>query len=254
MKRKRKFSGMLLLGGALLALAACSSAENQTSSSSSRSASSQPLGAMDASRISAPQVGLSDSEWNQSRGTVSDGKDTNSENAPTRILTEDAKSLIVYFSRSGSTELLASKVQARTGADVIELVVADNYSSDYGETVQRANGERQHEDDPALNVDIPDLSQYDTIYLGYPIWGMTLAEPMASFVEEYSDQLAGKTLVPFSTNGSYGVGSSVDRIQRILSERNVSAAITEPYTIQGNQVDQADSSLDRWLGEIGRSN
>lgn len=251
MKNKRKLSGMISLGAALLTLAACASSGNQSASnSSSSSQTSQPSGAMDASRIQAPQVGLSDSEWNQSRGTVSDGKDTNSENAPTRILTADAKSLIVYFSRSGSTELLASKVQARTGADVIELVPAENYSSDYGQTVQRANGERQREDAPALNVEIPDLSQYDTIYLGYPIWGMTLAEPMASFVEQYGDQLAGKTLVPFSTNGSYGVGSSVDRIQNILSERGVTATITHPYTIQGNQVDQADSSLDEWLQRI----
>lgn len=52
---------------------------------------------MDQSQIAAPQVGLSDEEWNNSRGTVSDGKDTNSEQEPTRILSEDADSLIVYF-------------------------------------------------------------------------------------------------------------------------------------------------------------
>ena len=49
------------------------------------------------------------------------------------------KTPIVYFSRSGSTELLASKIQALSGADVIELVAKETYSSDYGETVQRAN-------------------------------------------------------------------------------------------------------------------
>lgn len=85
MKNKRKLSGMIFLGAALLLLAACSPSGNQNARSASSSQTSQPSGAMDASRIQAPQVGLSDSEWNQSRGTVSDGKDTNSENAPTRI-------------------------------------------------------------------------------------------------------------------------------------------------------------------------
>lgn len=250
---KKKRSNVFFFGVILVLLGLCvafwgsqlHSSQHQTNQTSRLS-----KGSMDSSKIKAPQVGLSDRKWNQSLGARSDGKDTNSKNAPTRILTKNAKSLIVYFSRSGSTELLASKVQARTGADVIELVPAENYSSDYRETVERANGEREREDDPALKVSIPDLSQYDTIYLGYPIWGMTLAEPMASFIEEYSSQLAGKTVVPFSTNGSYGVGSSVERIERILRERGVKATVTEPYTIQGNKVDQADASLTSWLKKI----
>lgn len=118
---------------------------------------------------------------------------------------------MIYFSRSSSTELLASKVQAVSNADVLELTVSEPYSSDYGETVERANEEREVDNTPVLNVDVPDLSQYQTIYLGYPIWGMTLAEPMASFLEEYGDELAGKTIAPFSTNGEYGLGSSVER-------------------------------------------
>lgn len=232
-------------------LAACQGPATETTITTTTSTTQAvSSGQMDPSQITAVQDGKSDAEWNQSRGTVSDGADTNATQAPTRILTPDAKSLIVYFSRSGSTELLASKIQNRTNADALELVVQDHYSADYGETVQRANGERQVANDPVLNVDVPDLSQYDTIYLGYPIWGMTLAEPMASFVEQYSTQLAGKKIVPFSTNGSYGIGSSVTRIERILSDNNVTASITEPYTIQGNRVSQADATLDTWLTTI----
>ena len=97
----------------ILVLAACSVQNNNTTSSSLSTSSSSvlPSGKMDQSQIVTPQVGLSDAEWNNSRGTVSDGKDTNSKQEPTRILSEDADSLIVYFSRSGSTELLASKIQ-----------------------------------------------------------------------------------------------------------------------------------------------
>ena len=225
----------------VLVLAACSVQNNNSTSSSLSTSSSSvlPSGIMDQSQIAAPQVGLSDEEWNNSRGTVSDGEDTNSEQEPTRILSEDADSLIVYFSRSGSTELLASKIQALSGADVIELVAKETYSSDYGETVQRANQERNVENTPELDVEMPDLSQYQSIYIGYPIWGMTMAEPVATFV-------------PFSTNGGYGLGSSVDYIETVLSENQVTARIEPAFAVEGNKVDQADSDLMKWYNNLNK--
>lgn len=132
----------------------------------------------------------------------------------------------------------------------MELTVSEPYSSNYGETVERANEEREVDNAPVLNVDVPNLSQYQAIYLGYPIWGMTLAEPKASFLEEYGDELAGKTLAPFSTNGGYGLGSSVDRIASILSDQGVDANITDAYEIEGNKVDQADASLLDWFEQL----
>lgn len=165
-------------------------------------------------------------------------------------MSEDADSLIVYFSRSGSTELLASKIQALSGADVIELVAKETYSSDYGETVQRANQERNVENTPELDVEMPDLSHYQTIYIGYPIWGMTMAEPVATFIETYAKELDGKTIIPFSTNGGYGLGSSIDYIETILAENQVTARIEPAFAVEGNKVDQADSDLMTWYDNL----
>ena len=236
----------------VLVLAACSVQNESQINSSSSSSSVLPSGKMDQSQIVAPQVGLSDEEWNNSRGTVSDGKDTNSEQEPTRILSEDADSLIVYFSRSGSTELLASKIQALSGADVIELVAKETYSSNYGETVQRATQERNVENTPELDVEMPDLSQYQSIYIGYPIWGMTMAEPVATFIETYAKELDGKTIIPFSTNGGYGLGSSIDYIETVLAENQVTARIEPAFAVEGNKVDQADSDLMTWYDNLNK--
>ena len=236
----------------VLVLAACSVQNESQINSSSSSLSVLPSGKMDQSQIVAPQVGLSDEEWNNSRGTVSDGKDTNSEQEPTRILSEDADSLIVYFSRSGSTELLASKIQALSGADVIELVAKETYSSNYGETVQRATQERNVKNTPELDVEMPDLSQYQSIYIGYPIWGMTMAEPVATFIETYAKELDGKTIIPFSTNGGYGLGSSIDYIKTILAENQVTARIEPAFAVEGNKVDQADSDLMTWYNNLNK--
>lgn len=236
----------------VLVLAACSVQNESKTNSSSSSSSVLPSGKMDQSQIVAPQVGLSDEEWNNSRGTVSDGKDTNSEQEPTRILSEDADSLIVYFSRSGSTELLASKIQALSGADMIELVAKETYSSNYGETVQRATQERNVKNTPELDVEMPDLSQYQSIYIGYPIWGMTMAEPVATFIETYAKELDGKTIIPFSTNGGYGLGSSIDYIETVLAENQVTARIEPAFAVEGNKVDQADSDLMTWYDNLNK--
>lgn len=236
----------------VLVLAACSVQNESQINSSSSSSSVLPSGKMDQSQIVAPQVGLSDEEWNNSRGTVSDGKDTNSEQEPTRILSEDADSLIVYFSRSGSTELLASKIQALSGADVIELVAKETYSSNYGETVQRATQERNVKNTPELDVEMPDLSQYQSIYIGYPIWGMTMAEPVATFIEIYAKELDGKTIIPFSTNGGYGLGSSIDYIETVLAENQVTARIEPAFAVEGNKVDQANSDLMTWYDNLNK--
>ncbi|MGT2637834.1 flavodoxin family protein [Streptococcus ratti] len=250
----RKNLSLLFL---ILMLTACSiqttnTSDNQQTANTASKDSSLPSGKMDPSQIVAPQIGLSDEEWNNSRGTVSDGQDTNSKQKPTRILTSDAQSIIIYFSRSGSTELLASKVQALSGADVLELAVDKTYSSDYGETVERANSERGVENRPKLKVDIPDLSQYQTIYLGYPIWGMTLAEPMASFVETYAKKLDGKTIIPFSTNGGYGLGDSVDYIEEVLNENDSRADLKTAFAVEGNKVDQADKDLKAWYQKVAK--
>lgn len=233
-------------------LAACSVQNESQTNSSSSSSSVLPSGKMDQSQILASQVGLSDEEWNNSRGTVSDGKDTNSEQEPTRILSEDADSLIVYFSRSGSTELLASKIQAISSADVIELVAKETYSSNYGETVQRATQERNVKNTPELDIVMPDLSQYQSIYIGYPIWGMTMAEPVATFIETYAKELDGKTIIPFSTNGGYGLGSSIDYIETVLAENQVTARIEPAFAVEGNKVDQADLDLMTWYDNLNK--
>lgn len=156
----------------LIALAACSGSNEEESTNPNADENSANFVA-----FSEP----TDNSGNYGRGAVSDGADTNADVEPVRILTEDASSIIIYFSRSGNTENVAQQIESFTGADVLELQVEDPYPSDYEETVDRANEERESGDFPALATQIPDLSQYDTVFLGHPIWGMTIANPIALF-------------------------------------------------------------------------
>lgn len=81
---------------------------------------------------------------------------------------------------------------------------------------------------------------------------MTMAEPVATFIETYAKELDGKTIIPFSTNGGYGLGSSIDYIETILAENQVTARIEPAFAVEGNRVDQADSDLMTWYDNLNK--
>ncbi|MGT2846844.1 flavodoxin [Streptococcus massiliensis] len=222
-------------------MVACSATRNATDKGGEDSSTSQTK----TTNPSIPQLGLSDDEWDSGRDMTSDGADTNANTEPTRQLSSEASSIVIYFSRSGSTQLLAQEIAETTSADLLELTVDETYPSDYTETVSRANEERESGDYPAITIDVPDLGQYDTVYLGYPIWGMSLASPMASFLESYGSQLTGKTIAPFASNGGYGLGGSVEQIKGYLLDSKV----VNGLSVQGNNVDQAQTDIENWLSD-----
>lgn len=198
--------------------------------------------------IVAPQLGMSAFQWRNGYGVPSDGQDTNRNHPAAVKQTPDTKSIIIYFSRSGSTELLAAKIAQQTGADIHEIVVQDTYPASYRKTLSRANYERENQDYPELAMGKLDLHQYSTVYLGYPIWAMTLSHPMTAFLNTYGSQLAGKRIIPFMTEGGYGQGDSVQRIDQLLRSQGVQARVDHrPLVVDGNKVDRADAQVDRWL-------
>ncbi|WP_407910670.1 flavodoxin family protein [Lactiplantibacillus brownii] len=174
--------------------------------------------------------------------------DTNKNHQPIRRLTNSAESIIIYFSRSGSTELLASKIENKTNADILEITVQEPYPSNYPKTLARANAERERQDYPELNMALPNLDQYKTVYLGYPVWAMTLSHPMHSFLNTYGRQLSDKMIAPFMSEGGYGQGDSVQVVKESLSQRGaVNNRFTSALVVDGNQVDHVDKQVNDWL-------
>ncbi|MGX2946538.1 flavodoxin family protein [Enterococcus alishanensis] len=179
------------------------------------------------------------------RGAESDGQDTNADADPTRILTEDADAIVIYFSRGGNTEDLANMIQQESNADILELTVADPYPANYEETVERANQERETENYPELSVEIPDLSQYQTIYLGSPTWGMSLSSPVTTFLQENGGALSGKTIAFFNTNAGYGVGSSEDQLAELVPDANLRASLS----MEDVEVPDSQSAVEAWVNQ-----
>lgn len=134
---------------------------------------------------------------------------------------------VIYFSCTGNTRTAAERIRDLTGADLIELVPEQPYTSqdlDYNDESCRANQEQK---DPAARPRIAgqplDLSQYGTVYLGYPIWWGTAPRIINTFLDSYD--LTGKTIRPFCTSGSSGIETSVADIRAAAPGVDVTAGL-----------------------------
>ena len=118
--------------------------------------------------------------------------------------------LVAYFSATGNTEGVATAIAGRLGADVFVIEAADPYTEvdlNYNDDASRTSVERADGTNPELAQVTPDgWADYDTVLLGYPIWWGEAAWPLRTFVE--GNDFAGKTVVPFCTSASSGIGRS----------------------------------------------
>lgn len=120
--------------------------------------------------------------------------------------------LVAYYSASGNTERVAQYIADATGGDLFELEPADPYSDedlDWTDESSRVNAE--HEDESLRDIELVSTSvdnwdDYDTVYIGYPIWWGIAAWPVNKFVTD--NDFTGKTVIPFCTSSSSGIGDS----------------------------------------------
>jgi len=117
------------------------------------------------------------------------------------------KILIVYFSHSGNTRVVANQIQELTGGDIFEIQPVNAYPTDYQTVVDQAKKEINTSYKPPLKTSVKNFESYDIIMVGSPNWWSTIAPPVAAFLTSYNFE--GKTIVPFMTHGGGGMGHSV---------------------------------------------
>lgn len=129
------------------------------------------------------------------------------------------KILIAYFSATNNTENIANHLEAILGADLYEIIPEEPYTDadlDYGDSSSRSSVEMNDASArPAISGDVEDMSQYDTILLGYPIWWGEAPRIINTFLESYN--LTGKTIAPFCTSASSPLGSSAELLQELTN-------------------------------------
>lgn len=196
-----KLIGCVLATILMFALAACGQQSSQQSQASSESQTVQN------SNEETP-VSSEIEEMSQTSSSSEESSDT----AETK--NEGSKTLVVYFSASGNTEAVAETITETLDAELYELVPETPYTEadlDWNTPGSRVNAEHK---DPSFRTAIAgeamDLSGYDTILIGYPLWWREAPSIVRNFVE--NSDLAGKTVIPFCTSMSDGFGSSGDTL------------------------------------------
>lgn len=161
--------------------------------------------------------------------------------APVTPAASNARTLVAYFSRSGNTRVIAGVIHRSMPSDLFEILPATDYPADYLETVAQARQQRDDGVEPALRSAIAEIARYDTVYLGFPIWGETAPPVIRSLLAR--QDMSGKTIVPFITHGGYGVGSSL----RVLARHAPRARILDAFVMEADQERRTMESVNAWL-------
>ena len=132
---------------------------------------------------------------------------------------QDHKVLVAYFSATGTTKGVAEHIANGLNADIYEIVPEDPYTDadlNYNDNNSRTTIEMNDPNArPAISGSVENMEQYDIIFVGYPIWWGEAPRIVSTFMESYD--FSGKTIVPFCTSGSSGIGSSASNLERLTS-------------------------------------
>lgn len=153
--------------------------------------------------------------------------------------------LVAYFSRTGNTRVIAGLIQRSLKAQIAEILPATPYPDDYLETVAQARQERDAGRSRPLARPI-DIGAFDTVYLGFPIWGETVPAVVRAFLAGQHWQ--GKSLVPFQTHGGYGLGNSLEVLGSYLAKGRLHPG----FVMEADQERRTMTQVEEWLQSTER--
>ena len=195
-------------------------------------------------------------------GNAQTGADTSAqkETQTTASARSDQRVLVVYFSRAdentggvgyiekGNTKILAEMIAERTHGDIFEIKTVKPYPKEYRPATEAAKQEKEEHARPEIVGELPDLSKYDVVFLGYPIWWSDMPMPVYTFLDR--ENFAGKIILPFCTHE----GSGLSDTQRSIADVT-KADVREGFALQGHiaqkSPEEARTALYEWMSKQG---
>ena len=180
-----------------------------------------------------------------SDGTGGSDEESSDQEQPDETPDEsEGKVLIVYFSATGTTERVANTIHSQIESDIYEIVPMQPYTSadlNYNNSSCRANQEQNDPNArPAINGSVENIEDYDTLFLGYPIWWGQAPKIIYTFLESYDFGFEGVTIIPFCTSGGSAMGTSATNLHRLAPQANWKTGAR----ITGNNVSSLISQMD----------
>lgn len=158
------------------------------------------------------------------------------------------KILVVYYSATGNTEEVANHIVSLTGADVLELKPVNDYSNEdlnYNDSDSRVVREHNNPDEQNIELVVSTMEnwdEYDTVFIGYPIWWHIAAWPVNGFIK--ANDFTDKTVIPFCTSASSGLGDSADLLAEMAGTGN---------WLEGKRFSSgvSESDVRSWINDLG---
>lgn len=148
------------------------------------------------------------------------------------------KALVAFFSASGVTRQVAQKLASAAGADLFEIVPEQLYTEadlDWRNKESRSSLEMADRScRPAVSSKVEDMAQYDTVFVGFPVWWYREPSVIDTFLEQYD--LSGKKLVPFCTSGSSGPGESADNFRQLAPGADVKDGVRFASSVTDDEL------------------
>ena len=178
------------------------------------------------------------------RASQQDNKSLNSENMK--------KSIVIFFSHAGdnysvgiidtgNTKIVADYISEITGADQFEIVTHKYDGMAYTPLIELAKKEAAAGELPPYEGAAPDLSQYDTVFIGGPVWWGTYPQVMFTLFKDIN--LDGKTVIPFTTHEGSGLASCASDVRKAFPK----AKVTGEFSIYGHEVRSGKAKVEKWL-------
>ena len=156
---------------------------------------------------------------------------------------ETQKTLVLYYSQTGNTKIVAQEIASRLNADMEEIVPVNPYDPDFKATIDRCMKDREQGIVTEIKPVAADIAKYDLIFIGFPIWFGTYAPPVATYLNQVN--LSGKKVVPFCTFGSGGLESSV----KDLTKQQPEAKVVACYGVRAARLKAVPKEIDQFLKE-----
>ena len=193
--------------------------------------------------------GAGSSDMSAAKVTTESNDSQKAENTTdTNKITNGGKALVVYFSATGSTKAVAETIADTTGGDLFEIQPEDPYTdADLNWSDDNSRVTKEHEDESLRDValtttKVENWDSYDTVFIGYPIWWGIAAWPVDNFVKE--NDFSGKTVIPFCTSASSGIGDSGQLLEKMAGSGNWQDG--ERFSSGASESEVAD-----WVKSVG---
>ena len=195
-----------------------------------------------ASSVSSSSVASSAAGSSETASSVADSSET------VTSVSSTGKTLVVYYTNTGNTETAAQLIADTVGADLFEVETAEPYTSeDLNYTDENSRVSREHNDESLRSVElatpaVEGWENYDTVFIGYPIWWGIAAWPMSSFVA--ANDFTGKTVIPFCTAYSSSIGQSGELLADLAGTGD---------WLSGRRIETSETENDiaAWIAELG---